>query len=1033
MDGGRSGNYGRGGGRGYHRAQASGGRGPHNQPRPQQQWGERSEHPHQQGAGRGPHHHQPRPQQQWAEPAEHPHQQGWGRGPHHQPRPQQQWAERAENPPQQGVGRGAGGGRTGGGRPWGQPRTPSSFPVQSPAHPPTPRATSDELDTRSCTISPPQPLSPPSLLSKGDENGIQPIRRPDQGGRQSVRLIKLLVNHFPVKFGPRSTIFHYDVDVKPVTSNDNQSVKRTVRKSDFRLIRDKLCFDNPDTFPILKTAYDGEKNIFSAVSLPSGQYMVELSDGENTRGRSYLFTIKFVNELKLCKLSEYLRGELSYIPRDVLQGMDLVMKENPARQRNCVGGVYYSSDYRREDDLQNGVAAYRGFRQSLKPTAQGLSLCLDYSVLAFRKPMSVIDYLKENVPPIKSIEDIKRFRSVVIKALKGLKVRVTHRPCKQKYPIVGLAEKDTCNSWFDLVDREGNNPPRKTSLVTYFQEKWGRNIENPNIPCLQLGRSNKSPDEVPLEFCVLVEGQRYPKEHLDYDRAKYLKDLSVAKPGIRQRAINEMLQANDGPCGVLISNFGIQVDKNMTKVGGRVIGAPELRIGGSRSVKVDGEKCQWNLTGDRCLVDGKAVARWALIDFTDGERYNRLQKEMFIGNLKSRCGKLGIRMDDPLVCHLAPMRRFSSVEGLENLLKDVVDKARSKSKENLQIIVCVMANKDPGYKFLKWVSETKIGVLTQCCLSSQANKGQDQYLANLCLKINAKLGGSNFELMAKLPHFVVEDHVMFIGADVNHPAPNNESCPSIAAVVGTVNWPAANRYAARVSPQTHRAEKIANFGGMCLDLINTYTRLNGAKPNKIVIFRDGVSEGQFLMVLAEELRDIKNTIYEDHYRPTITLIVAQKRHQTRLFGEGRNDMGLTGNVPPGTVVDTVIVHPSYFDFYLCSHYGGLGTSKPTHYHVLYDENLFTSDQLQKLIYDMCFTFARCTKPVSLVPPVYYADLVAYRGRLFQEAAMESHSRFSPSSSHASSNAMSSTSSSTAWCDNGLYNLHPELENIMFFV
>ncbi|XP_073144798.1 protein argonaute 2-like [Henckelia pumila] len=1002
MEGGRSGNYGRGGGRGYRRAQGSGGREPHRQPRPQQQWAERSEHPHQQGAGRGQ---------------------------HHQPRPQQQWAER---PPQQGVGRGAGGGRTGAGGPWGQPRTPSSFPVQSPAHPPPPpRTTSDELDIRSCTISPPQPLSPPCLASEGEENGIQPISRPDQGGRQYVRSIKLLVNHFPVIFDPRSTIFHYDVDVKPVTPDDNRSMKRTVRKSDLRLIRDKLCFDKPDTFPILKTAYDGEKNIFSAVSLPSGQYMVELSDGENTRGRSYLFTIKFVNELKLCKLSEYLRGELSYIPRDVLQGMDLVMKENPARQRNCVGGVYYSSDYRREDDLHNGVAVYRGFRQSLKPTSQGLSLCLDYSVLAFRKPMSVIDYLKENVQQIKSIEDIKRFRSLAIKALKGLKVRVTHRPCKQKYPIVGLAEKDTCNSWFDLVDREGNNPPRKTSLVAYFQEKWGRNIENPNIPCLQLGRSNKSPDEVPLEFCVLVEGQRYPKENLDYDRAKYLKDLSVAKPGNRQRAINEMLQANDGPCGVLIGNFGIQVDKNMTKVGGRVIGAPELRIGGSRSVKVDGEKCQWNLTGDRCLVDGKAVARWALIDFTDGERYNRLQKEMFIGNLKSRCGKLGIRMDDPLVCQLAPMRRFSSVEGLENLLKDVVDKARSQSKENLQIIVCVMANKDPGYKFLKWVSETKIGVLTQCCLSSQANKGQDQYLANLCLKINAKLGGSNFELMTKrLPlSYDQEDQMMFIGADVNHPAPNNDSCPSIAAVVGTVNWPAANRYAARVSPQAHRAEKISNFGGMCLDLIKTYTMLNGARPSRIVIFRDGVSEGQFVMVLAEELRDIKSAIYEDHYRPKITLIVVQKRHQTRLFGEGRNDVGPTGNVPPGTVVDTVIVHPIYFDFYLCSHYGGLGTSKPTHYHVLWDENLFTSDQLQELIYDMCFTFARCTKPVSLVPPVYYADLVAYRGRLFQEAAMESQSRFSTSSSH----VISSTSLSTAWCDKRLYNLHPELENIMFFV
>ena len=31
--------------------------------------------------------------------------------------------------------------------------------------------------------------------------------------------------------------------------------------------------------------------------------------------------------------------------------------------------------------------------------------------------------------------------------------------------------------------------------------------------------------------------------------------------------------------------------------------------------------------------------------------------------------------------------------------------------------------------------------------------------------------------------------------------------------------------------------------------------------------------------------------------------------------------GPSGNVPPGTTVDSGITHPSEFDFYLCSHAG----------------------------------------------------------------------------------------------------------------
>ena len=46
-------------------------------------------------------------------------------------------------------------------------------------------------------------------------------------------------------------------------------------------------------------------------------------------------------------------------------------------------------------------------------------------------------------------------------------------------------------------------------------------------------------------------------------------------------------------------------------------------------------------------------------------------------------------------------------------------------------------------------------------------------------------------------------------------------------------------------------------------------------------------------------------------------------------------------------MDRAIVHPVEFGFFLNSHAGIQGTSRPTHYHVLVDQAAYTADQLQK--------------------------------------------------------------------------------------
>uniref|UniRef100_A0A670IEL5 Argonaute RISC catalytic component 2 n=1 Tax=Podarcis muralis TaxID=64176 RepID=A0A670IEL5_PODMU len=283
---------------------------------------------------------------------------------------------------------------------------------------------------------------------------------------------------------------------------------------------------------------------------------------------------------------------------------------------------------------------------------------------------------------------------------------------------------------------------------------------------------------------------------------------------------------------------------------------------------------------------------------------------------------------------------------------------------------------------VKRVGDTVLGMATQCVQMKNVQRTTPQTLSNLCLKINVKLGGVNNILLPQGRPPVFQQPVIFLGADVTHPPAGDGKKPSIAAVVGSMDAH-PNRYCATVRVQQHRQEIIQDLAAMVRELLIQFYKSTRFKPTRIIFYRDGVSEGQFQQVLHHELLAIREACIklEKDYQPGITFIVVQKRHHTRLFCTDKNErVGKSGNIPAGTTVDTKITHPSEFDFYLCSHAGIQGTSRPSHYHVLWDDNRFSSDELQILTYQLCHTYVRCTRSVSIPAPAYYAHLVAFRAR-----------------------------------------------------
>jgi len=61
-----------------------------------------------------------------------------------------------------------------------------------------------------------------------------------------------------------------------------------------------------------------------------------------------------------------------------------------------------------------------------------------------------------------------------------------------------------------------------------------------------------------------------------------------------------------------------------------------------------------------------------------------------------------------------------------------------------------------------------------------------------------------------------------------------------------------------------------------------------------------------------------------------------------------------------------------------------GTSRPTKYHVVWDDNCFKEDEIEQLTFFLCFMSARCSRSVSYPAPAYYAHLAANRVRSYLE-------------------------------------------------
>ncbi|KAJ3365839.1 hypothetical protein GGF31_008433 [Allomyces arbusculus] len=799
------------------------------------------------------------------------------------------------------------------------------------------------------------------------------VRRPGFGtvGRPT----RVIANHFKFTKMPNATVYHYDVVVDPEPS---------------KTVMAKVWDQWEATHGAQARAvvvFDGVKNAYSPHDVPTGEVTVTLPpnpDAPPTRRTPKEFKVRLtrVNELNLAVLDAFIQGKVG-IDEHILtciQAMDIAFRHSAGKTMVASGRNFFVRGSN-PAPLSGGLELWSGLFQSVRPGNSVMTLNIDTAYTAFYKAISVVQFAREalNQQLPGNQELMFRDRSKLEKLLRQAIVIAKHRrDSKLRHRVLRLSREGADRCMFMYAPEGG--APQQLSVAQYFKLKYDVTLQYPKLPCLIVGTPLKSV-MLPMECATIAPDQKF-RGKLDENQTSDVIKIAAKKPNERQAQIMRLFGTLQLNSNKYLHAFGIQVDAQPMVIDARILDAPALAVGGNRvSRPRDGA---WNFVNMR-VANPARITALGVLSFCDPRRASQGQVAVWMDEFFETAEGMGLGFNPNKKTKENYPIQFarSNPEGVEAALRAVYQATGNTFKQDPELIVCLLPAKSTAmYAEVKRIGDTVLGVPTQCLVLSKVQRANTQYWANVALKVNTKVSGAYINFRLAQSRFFTES-TMLVGVDVTHPAPGVHQA-SIACMVGSLTGNSADRYATVTQQQPQsRQEELGDCKGMFAQLLRAYhTKNNNSFPKRILLYRDGVSEGQFAAVHQIEVKAIKDVLEKAGARDTkLTFVVVQKRHHTRFFATNPAlDTDRSGNLKAGTVVDHGVTDPVNFDFFLQSQAGLQGTSRPTRYFVLHDDVGWSADNLQMFTYHLCYTYARCTRSVSVAPPAYYAHLACFRAR-----------------------------------------------------
>ncbi|KXN85174.1 Protein argonaute 5 [Leucoagaricus sp. SymC.cos] len=890
-----------------------------------------------------------------------------------------------------------------------------------------------------------------SLRLSGNTASVAPDpARPSRPGFGTAgRAITLRANFFALRIS-KSVQYYYDY---AVSISGPKSDKDGIKIRLFELLEQHPSFRGFAGH----VAHDKSQRLVSSKELPQPltvtiKHYDEPQTSPGPNADEYVVEIQLQRKLATADLTKYTDASLdarSYDLTPLLSALNLITQKPANKSGKRVGRTFPKYFYdlpTKPAPLSGMLEAWQGFAMSVRPTYGQLMVNVNVCMSAFLTPGNLADILfsfnRNSQGAMPTLPE---------KMIKSIKVRTSHLGHKKK--LSQIMTTSARNTYFE-------KDKKRINVENYFKTTYNIQLKYPaELPVLNLGTKQK-PILVPAELCDIEPGCAYRGRLSDFETSAMIKvacrrprenadaivDIGFPSLDLSPKPIQQQAQWKSP-----LAPFGIEVDKEMAVIPARELPPPSLNYRGGKGIRANNGS--WNILEVK-FHRAAMINSWCVLVVRDGRDMikggndpNLMSLVQGFANKLKNCGMTLPQGPPPIkpIALVPPYRDDASRSQSVQALREVLATAGQPSF----MLVLLEARDNAIYPAIKKIGDSERGIPTLCMQLPKAlgdQKKQDQYFSNVALKLNTKLGGVNHQLEDDAMRWLKKKATMMVGIDVTHAGPTSRSgTPSIAAVVANTDdsfaqFPASLRIQ-KVLDNKESKEMVTDLKEMFIERLLLYEKKNRKLPERIFIFRDGVSEGQFDVVLREELPLVQaafkkmETAQRKKYRPALSIVICGKRHHARFFPTDSQFADKNGNTRPGTVVDKGVTAVFDFDFYLQAHAGLQGTVKATHYTVIYDENTFGADEIQKGTHDFSYLYARATKAVSLIPPAYYADLACERGRcylndlLVWEGSTSGSVKGGKKRSKEEEREAVFQEAAAAW-GNGL---HPNIKDTMFYI